>query len=126
MLIRPSASSRLIVRSERTTDGLLRNAIPFGRLSVLTPVDRNDRRRRRRRASRRRYLIRRAAALAILVAIGGGFAYGAHSLTGGRGAKAVTAARVTKAKVAAKRSRRALPREMRGVHVTMTLASLHG
>jgi hypothetical protein len=95
-------------------------------LSVLTPVDRNDRRRRRRRASRRRYLLRRLGALAILVVIGGGFAFGAHSLSrhGGKAVSGTPAAK-TKAK-AAKQGPRALPREMRGVHVTMALASLHG
>jgi hypothetical protein len=65
-------------------------------------------------------------ALAILVGIGGGFAFGAHSLAG-RGAKAVSGTRVAEAKArAAKQGPRALPREMRGVHVTMALASLHG
>ncbi len=93
----------------------------------MTPVDRNDRRRRRRRASRRRFLIRRLGALTILVAIGGGFAFGAHSLTGGDGVKAVPGAGVAKAKAgAATHGPRALPREMRGVHVTMTLAGVHG
>ena len=59
--------------------------------------------------------------------IGGGFAYGAHSLTGGRRAKAVPGTRVAKTKpAAAKHVRRAVPREMRGVHVTMALASLPG
>ena len=66
-------------------------------------------------------------ALAILVGVGGGFAYGAHSLTGRRGTKAVAGTRVAKTKPpAASRGPRALPREMRGVHVTMALASLHG
>jgi len=66
-------------------------------------------------------------ALSILVAIGGGFAYGAHSLTGRRGAKAVAGTRVAKTKAGARtHGPRALPREMRGVHVTMALASLHG
>jgi len=66
-------------------------------------------------------------ALGILVAIGGGFAYGAHSLTGRRGSKAVAGTRVAKTKApTAMRGPRALPREMRGVHVTMALASLHG
>jgi len=86
-------------------------------------VERNDRRRRRRRASRRRYLIRRLAALAILVGIAGGFAFGAHSLRT-RGAKEVLVTRAAKAK--AKHGPRALPREMRGVHVTMALAGVRG
>jgi hypothetical protein len=70
--------------------------------------------------------MRRLVALAILVGIGGGFAYGAHSL-GGSGSKAGSGTRVAKAKAkTAKKGPKALPREMRGVHVTMTLASLHG
>jgi hypothetical protein len=90
-------------------------------------VDRNDRRRRRRRASRRRYLIRRFGALAIVILIGAGFAFGAHSLTGGGGTKQAAAEPDAKSKAAlAQATRRAVPREMRGVHVTMTLASLHG
>ena len=90
-------------------------------------MDRNDRRRRRRRASRRRYLIRRFGALAIVILIGAGFAFGAHSLTGGGGTKKAAAESDAKSKATlAQATRRALPREMRGVHVTMTLASLHG
>src|SRR5580765_7000516 len=124
MPMRPSASRRLIVRSERTTLGFLRNALAFGSLSVLTPVDRNDRRRRRRRSSRRRYMIRRFGALAIVVVLGAGFAFGAHSLTGGGGAKQTAAEPGGKTKTAAaKHTARAAPREMRGVHVTMALAS---
>jgi hypothetical protein len=93
-------------------------------LSVLTPVDRNDRRRRRRRASRRRYLVRRLVALSILVAVAAGFAYGAHSLRGHGG---TPAASVTKPKVRkARTGPRALPAEMRGVHVTMALAGIRG
>jgi len=89
-------------------------------------VDRNDRRRRRRRASRRRYLARRLVAVAILVGVGGGFAYGAHSLTG-RGAGPLSAAQVSNPQAkAAKQGPRALPREMRGIHVTMALASVRG
>jgi hypothetical protein len=88
-------------------------------------VDRNDRRRRRRRASRRRVLIRRLLALAILVGIVAGFAYGAHSLTGRGGAK-VSGTRVAETKAPIKHGPRALPREMRGIHVTMALASIRG
>ena len=72
--------------------------LAFGSLSVLTPVDRNDRRRRRRRASRRRYMIRRFGALAIVVVLGAGFAFGAHSLTGGRGANEAAVGPDAKAK----------------------------
>jgi hypothetical protein len=86
-------------------------------------VDRNDRRRRRRRASRRRYIVRRVVALAILVGIGGGFAFGAHSLTGRHSARATSGPRSATSR---RHPPRAVPREMRGVHVTMTLASIRG
>src|SRR4029453_17520364 len=109
MPMRPSASRRLIVRSERTTLGFLPNALAFGSLSVLTPVDRNDRRRRRRRASPRRSLIRRFGALAIVILIGAGFAFGAHSLTGGGGTKQAAAEPDAKPKAAlAQATRRAV------------------
>jgi hypothetical protein len=59
--------------------------------------------------------------------LGAGFAFGAHSLTGGGGTKQAAGEPNAKSKAAlAQAARRALPREMRGVHVTMTLASLHG
>jgi hypothetical protein len=70
--------------------------------------------------------MRRLAALAILVGIGGGFAYGAHSLTARRDANTVSGTRVAETKAKARHGPRALPREIRGVHVTMALASLHG
>ena len=69
-------------------------------------------------------MIRRFGALALVVVIGAGFAFGAHSLTGGGGTKQAAAEPDAKSKAQA--TRRALPREMRGVHVTMALASLHG
>jgi hypothetical protein len=66
-------------------------------------------------------------ALAILVGIVGGFAYGAHSLAGRGGAGAIAGARVAETRAApGKHGARALPREMRGVHVTMALASVRG
>ena len=72
-------------------------------------------------------MIRRFGALALVVVLGAGFAFGAHSLTGGGGTKQAAGEPNTKSKAAlAQAARRALPREMRGVHVTMTLASLHG
>ena len=72
-------------------------------------------------------MIRRFGALAIVVVLGAGFAFGAHSLTGGRGANEAAVGPDAKAKPgSAKQTARAVPREMRGVHVTMALASLHG
>jgi hypothetical protein len=69
--------------------------------------------------------MRRAVALALLVGVVGGFAYGARSLTRG-GAKGVSAPPAKAEHKAAKHVPRALPREIRGVHVTMALASIRG
>ncbi len=65
-----------------------------------------------------------------MVAIAAGFAFGARSLTGGHATDAAGPAAAAKAKTRAKHAvpqgPRALPREMRGVHVTMALASIRG
>jgi hypothetical protein len=71
-------------------------------------------------------IIRRLGALAILVVIVAGFAFGAHSLSGGNSTKSAAGEPDVKTAAAAKQTARAVPREMRGVHVTMALASLHG
>src|SRR3954452_13706550 len=125
--MRPSSSRRRIVRSERTTARFWRNRIAFGRLSVLTPVDPDYRRRRRQRASRRRRRIRRLVALAAFAFLAAAVAYAALALTGGGNTAPVAAARLAPkhAKPAAPRPR-AVPLEMRGVHVTMALAGLPG
>jgi len=68
-------------------------------------------------------------ALGVVVAVAAGFAFGARSLTGRSAADAAKSAEAkaeTKAKPVAKERPRALPREMRGVHVTVALASLRG
>ena len=71
-------------------------------------------------------MIRRSARSRSLVAIGAGFAFGAHSLTGGGGAKQASR-RSPRPQGRRPRSRPArAPREMRGVHVTMALASVRG
>jgi len=80
---------------------------------------RERRRRRRRRQVRRR----RAVALAVLLAVAAGITVGARSVGGGSHAAA------EKAKTATKPDGprfAPLPRELRGVHVTMSLASLPG
>jgi hypothetical protein len=82
----------------------------------------HERRRQRRRRQVRR---RRAVALAVLLAIVTGIALGARSVGGG----SKPAASKASAKAAAPKRRgdhMPLPREPRGVHVTMSLASLPG
>ena len=64
----------------------------------------------------------------MVVAVAAGFTFGARSLTGGHPTDAAGPAEAkatTKAKPPVQ-GPRALPREMRGVHVTVALASLRG
>jgi hypothetical protein len=94
---------------------------------VLTPVDPNARSRDRRQARRRQVRRRRLTALAILLAATGGLVAGIE-LAGG---KQSTASEPVAAPVPAKRvppgpTLATLPDEIRGVHVTMALASLPG
>jgi hypothetical protein len=84
---------------------------------------RERRRRRRRRQVRRR----RAVAVAVLLAVAAGITLGARSVGGGddhaeQAAKAAAASERPRSTL----RRRAVPREIRGVHVTMALASLPG
>jgi hypothetical protein len=92
-------------------------------LDILQPVDPNERSRRRRRLARRRHRLRRAVAALVLVGLVAGFAYGARSLTNGKGSLPVA---LTKATKKAPESMPELPKEIRGVHVTVALASLPG
>jgi hypothetical protein len=90
--------------------------------------DRNARLRERRRQRRRRQVRRRrAVAVAVLLAVAAGVTLGARSVGGGGGAQSdgTTAERPETAKTSSS-TRTRLPREMRGVHVTMSLASLPG
>jgi hypothetical protein len=84
-------------------------------------ADLNARRSERRRRRRRQVRIRRAVALAVLLAIGAGIALGARAV-GGHHTKAGPVA----SKQVSHRQARAVPAEIRGVHVTMALASLPG
>jgi hypothetical protein len=94
-------------------------------LDILQPVDPNERYRRRRRLARRRRRIRRTVAGMVLVAVVGGFAFGAHTLSrSGPGTTVATKKPVVKKKKAP--TPRSLPPEIRGVHVTMALASIPG
>ena len=85
-------------------------------------ADLNARRSERRRRRRRQVRIRRAVALAVLLAIGAGIALGARAV-GGHHTKAGPFA---DKQVSHRQAARAVPAEIRGVHVTMALASLPG
>ena len=86
--------------------------------------DRTARERERRRERRRRQVRRRrTVALAILLALVAGIALGARSVGGGTTARQQAGAKVpTRTQPAFAK----VPREIRGVHVTMSLASLPG
>jgi hypothetical protein len=96
---------------------------------LLEPVDPNERFRDRRRQARRRRAIRRTAALAVVALAAAGTTLGARFLTerdahvaspeSGRAATTTPAA-------APKPEPRPYPDEIRGVHVTMALASIPG
>ena len=83
-------------------------------------ADRNARLQERRRRRRRQIRIRRTVALGVLLALGAGIALGARAVGGGHKASAPSAGR------AHKQPARLVPEEIRGVHVTMTTASLPG
>ncbi|MER3411773.1 MAG: hypothetical protein C4305_05325, partial [Thermoleophilia bacterium] len=78
--------------------------------------------RERRRRARRRKRLRRAALAAILLALAAGVALGASFMTRGHSQRAIA----RPARSAARPALPRLPKEMRGVHVTMGLASLPG
>ena len=98
---------------------------------LLEPPDQNERFRARRRQARRRRSIRRVAVLAVVALLAAAVALGAVVLGGGkdsgrrrRGAGRRTARKRPRRKP--KPEPRPLPAEIRGVHVTMALASLNG
>jgi hypothetical protein len=95
---------------------------------LLEPVDPNERFRSRRRQARRRRAIRRVVALAFVVLTAAAVALGASFLHGGKGEAAGPARGGAEGQpgAAPKREPRPLPDEIRGVHVTMALASLDG
>jgi hypothetical protein len=91
-------------------------------------LDPNDRfRERRQQARRRRRLRRTAGGVALLLSVAA-VAAGAGVLPdrGGEPSKSVDAPKVAAKKKAPKRTGPAVPKEIRGVHVTMALASLDG
>src|SRR5438105_12816571 len=91
-------------------------------------TDLNERFRERRRQARRRRRLRRAAVACVLVGAAAAIAAGATFISRGSGrARAVPLAAVQKAPpLRPAPVRRAVPSEIRGVHVTMALASLPG
>src|SRR4029450_4636566 len=117
---------------------------------LLEPVDPNERFRSRRRQARRRRAIRRTAALAVVALAAAGTTLGARFLTerdakvAGQDAKPAATNSAPAPARAERRARgatpaatnsppaqptpepRTYPVEMRGVHVTMSLASLQG
>ncbi|HEY3069715.1 MAG TPA: putative glycoside hydrolase, partial [Gaiellaceae bacterium] len=97
---------------------------------LLEPVDPNEKFRSRRRQARRRRAIRSTTALAIVALTAAGLTLGARFLTE-RDTRTAQSPLDQKAatKSAAPKPKpqpRALPAELRGVHVTMALASLRG
>jgi hypothetical protein len=94
---------------------------------LLQPVDPNEKFRERRRQARRRRAIRRTALLAVIALTAAGVTLGARFLTI-RETKSPAAQRPSSqpAPVAPKPEPRPYPAEMRGVHVTMALASIEG
>ena len=97
---------------------------------LLPPVDPNERFHARRRQARRRRTIRRVGALGVVALTAAGIALGASFIERGGGTPNTSDAEPGSAPEAPapppKREPRPLPAEIRGVHVTMALASLDG
>jgi hypothetical protein len=87
--------------------------------------DPSDRFRERRRKRKQQIRRRRAVAVAVLLVLGAGIGLGASAMGGGGGGHegGVKAARHVKRSLPQPRPR---PQEIRGIHVTMALASLPG
>jgi hypothetical protein len=98
---------------------------------ILEPVDRSKHLRERRRRARRRTRMRQAVAVALLVAVAGGAVLTARATVGGeREVKPAATPAPKPTELSPPRSAvvgaRVPPLQMRGVHVTMALASLPG
>jgi hypothetical protein len=95
---------------------------------LLEPVDPNERFRSRRRQARKRRAAQRIAALTIVVITAAGLTLGARFLSVGdtKGTTGPQSSTHANAPAAPKPQPRPYPSEMRGVHVTMALASLPG
>src|SRR5919198_2701227 len=95
---------------------------------LLPPVDPNERFRARRRQARRRRAARRIAALTVVALAAAGLTLGARFLNE-RDTKSSATPETTKTGQASSKPKpqpRSYPPEMRGIHVTMALASLEG
>ncbi|MFL5923813.1 MAG: putative glycoside hydrolase [Gaiellaceae bacterium] len=89
--------------------------------------DRNARTREHRRQLRRRQVRRRrAVAAAVIFALAAGIALGARSVRGGGDAGAAKPEHETAQAAKGRAAHSLVPQELRGVHVTMSLASLPG
>src|SRR5881394_1194486 len=89
--------------------------------------DRNAAARERRRARRRRQVrIRRTVAVAVLLALVAGIALGARAVGGGSGKHAAAPPAKGSHSTARANGGPPIPDQIRGVHVTMALASLPG
>jgi hypothetical protein len=95
---------------------------------LLEPVDPNEKFRARRRQARKRRAFRRTTALAVVALCAAGLTLGARFLTEGDTATTTSAGSKSTANggAAPKPQPRTPPAELRGVHVTMALASLRG
>ena len=99
-------------------------------LVVLSMADSNPNvrsRERRRQRRRQQVRLRRTAAGGVLLALAAGITLGARAVGGGHESTSKSSARVpAAAKPGLEPGRRKVPDEIRGVHVTMALASLRG
>ena len=95
---------------------------------LLEPVDPNERFRARRRQAKRRRAARRIAALTVVALAAAGLTLGARFLNepGTKSGATAGATQSAQAPAKPKPQPRPYPAEMRGVHVTMALASLPG
>jgi hypothetical protein len=95
---------------------------------LLEPVDPNERFRSRRRQARRRRAIRRTGLLGVIALTAAGVTLGARSLTINDAEKPEAAGSTANTPAATEPTPepRPYPAEMRGVHVTMALASVEG
>jgi hypothetical protein len=97
-------------------------------LSMVDP-DSNARHRERRRQRRRRQVrLRRTVAGGVLLALASGITLGARAVGGGQRSQSPSkgSAPAAAANASTEPARREVPNEIRGVHVTMALASLPG
>jgi hypothetical protein len=93
----------------------------------MTEPDSSARQRERRRQRRRRQVrLRRTVAGGVLLALAAGITLGARAVGGGHQSVSRSGAPATAVKAKPRPARREVPDEIRGVHVTMALASLPG